>query len=175
MKSSLIPLGNIEHSILWIRGQKVILDYDLADIYGVTTTRLNQQVTRNIHRFPLDFSFVLTKKEFNDLMLQFATSNSQRGGRRKQPRAFTEHGAIMAASVLNTSIAVAASIHVVRAFIRMRELLMTHKEFTKKFGELEEKFLNHDDKLGEIFKALRTLMFPPVPKKKMKIGFRLEQ
>jgi hypothetical protein len=111
---SLIPVERIEKSILAIRGHKVILDHDLAAIYGVPTKRLNQQVGRNIDRFPADFSFVLTPKEVTTLRLQFATSKGGRGGRRTAPVAFTEHGAVMAASVLNTPIAVAASVEVVR-------------------------------------------------------------
>jgi cob(I)alamin adenosyltransferase len=112
-KQGLIPADTIEQTIFLVRGRKVILDEDLARVYGVTTKRLNQQVQRNAERFPDDFSFVLTGKELAALRLQIATSNVGRGGRRYQPRAFTEHGAVMAASVLNTPISVAASIEVV--------------------------------------------------------------
>ena len=157
-----------------IRDQKVILDHDLAVIYGVTTARLNQQVQRNLRRFPSDFSFVLTPKEFANLMLQFATSRSHWGGRRSPPRVFTEHGAIMAASVLNTPTAVAASIYVVRAFIRLRELLTSHKDLSQKLAELEAKFLDHDARLTQVFDALRALMNPPVPRNENRIGFRLD-
>src|SRR6516165_6103266 len=113
-KKALIPVERIEHAILLIRGQKVILDSELAALYGVTTARLNEQVRRNANRFPNDFSFVLTQQEFTNLMSQFATSSSYWGGRRKLPRVFTEHGAVMAASVLNTPTAIAVSIEVVR-------------------------------------------------------------
>jgi len=109
-KKALVPPERIDRAILLFRDQRVILDADLAQIYGVTTTRLNQQVGRNADRFPPDFSFVLTQTEFTDLILQIATSRSGWGGRRGRPRVFAEHGAVMAASVLNTPIAVAASL-----------------------------------------------------------------
>ena len=171
---SIHPSRPIEHAIVVIRNQKVILDSDLAAIYGVTTARLNQQVHRNLRRFPADFSFVLAPKERADLMLQFATSSSRWGGRRKLPRAFTEHGAVMAASVLNTPIAVAASIHVVRTFIRLREMLASHKDLARKFDGLENKLIDHDQKIAEIFSAIRKLMFPPVPRNRRRIGFNLD-
>jgi ORF6N domain len=115
-KRSVVPAERIEKSILVIRGHKVMLDADLAEVYGVTTKRLNQQVQRNRDRFPDDFAFTLSPQELADLRLQFATSKTSRGGRRYAPWAFTEHGAVMAASVLNTPLAVATSIQVVRAF-----------------------------------------------------------
>src|SRR5713101_1599893 len=110
-----IPIERVEQAIFLIRGEKVILDADLAALYGVTTTRLNEQIKRNKDRFPEDFAFRLTDEEFADLMSQFATSSSKHGGRRKLPLVFTEHGAIMAANVLNSKRAVAASVQVVRA------------------------------------------------------------
>ncbi len=172
-KQVLIPAERIERSILVLRGHKVILDADLAEVYGVTTTRLNQQVTRNLDRFPDDFSFVLTRKEFANLMLQFATSSSSYGGRRKLPRAFTEHGAVMAASVLNTPIAVAASIQVVRAFVRLQKLIAGNEELRQKLEELEKKFGEHDQKFAIVFEAIRQLMIPPPsPGKSGRIGFQ---
>src|SRR5262249_32247434 len=120
---SIIPAEHIERSILLIRSEKVILDSELAALYGVTTARLNEQVGRNIERFPKDFAFRLTREEFDNLISQFATSRSRWGGRRKLPNVFTEHGAVMAASVLNSPIAVAASIEVVRAFVRLRQII----------------------------------------------------
>src|SRR6266567_7532710 len=111
----------IEPAIRVIRGQRVILDSDLANIYGVTTARLNQQVNRNLAKFPPDFMFRLTRDEFNSLMLQIATSKKGRGGPRKLPYAFTEHGTVMAANVLNSERAVAMSVYVVRAFVKLRE------------------------------------------------------
>ena len=169
---SLVPSERIEQSILVLRGQKVILDVDLAAIYGVTTARLNQQVRRNIDRFPEDFAFLLTPDEFDNLKLQFATSSSGWGGRRKPPFAFTEHGAVMAASVLNTAVAVSASIQVVRVFVRLRQLLASHVELSRKLDALEAKFTEHDKKLIVVFDAIRQLMNPPQPEKKGRIGFQ---
>jgi hypothetical protein len=172
-KQILIPAERIERSILILRGHKVLLDEDLAEIYGVTTTRLNQQVRRNLERFPKDFSFVLTRQEFANLKLQFATSSSSWGGRRKPPRAFTEHRAVMAASVLNTPIAVAASIQVVRVFVQLRQMIAGHEDLRLKLEELEKKFGEHDKKFVLVFEAIRQLMAPPTdPKRKGRIGFQ---
>jgi len=169
---SLIPAESIERSILQIRGQRVILDSDLAAISGVTTQRLNQQVRRNSDRFPIDFSFVLTGRELASLKLQIATSKSGRGGRRTLPIAFTEHGAVMAANVLNSPIAVSASIQVVRAFVRLREILSTHKDLARKLDELEKKY---DENFRVVFEAIRQLMAPPTPPdKKRRIGFHAQ-
>lgn len=120
-QSSLIPVERIEKAIYFIRGEKVMLDSDLAALYGVATARLNQQVNRNIERFPEDFMFQLTNEEFKGLMLQIATSKKGRGGRRKSPLVFTERGAIMAANILNSRRAVRMSVFVVRAFVKLRE------------------------------------------------------
>ena len=147
-----------------------MIDSDLAKIYCVTTTRLNQQVRRNQGRFPEDFMFQLTKEEFESLILQFATSKKRRGGRRKLPYVFTEHGAIMLASVLNTVIAVRASIQVVRAFVHLREILSTHKELAHKLEQLERRIEKHDDEIRVIFEAIRQLMTPP-EKPRRRIGF----
>lgn len=163
----------IERKIFLIRGQRVMLDSDLAKIYGVTTARLNQQVNRNQERFPEDFMFQLTKEEYESLMLQFATSKKGRGGRRKLPYVFTEHGAIMLASVLNTIIAVRASIQVVRVFVHLREILSTHKELAYKLTQLERKIEKHDEEIHNIFEAIRQLMIPP-EKPKRQIGFRVD-
>jgi hypothetical protein len=149
-------------------------DADLAVIYGVTTARLNQQVRRNQERFPEDFAFSLTAKEFANLKLQFATSSSSWGGRRKLPLAFTEHGAAMAASVLNTPVAVAASIEVVRTFVRLRQLLISHQDLSRKLDDLEAKYAEHDQKLVRVFEALRQLMAPPPPpnaRRRIPFGF----
>ncbi len=133
-QSSIAPKP-VEPTIRIIRDQKVILDADLARIYGVTTARLNQQVNRNMAKFPADFMFRLSKEEFDRLMLQIATSKKGRGGRRKLPYAFTEHGAVMAANVLNSERAIAMSVYVVRAFIRLREVFATSSELAKKLEE----------------------------------------
>ena len=171
---TLVPYERIQKQILLIRDQKVILDDDLADIYGVTTRQLNQQVRRNIDRFPQDFAFILTSDEVIELRLQFATAKTERSKRRTLPMAFTEHGAIMAAAVLNSPIAVAASIQVVRAFVQLRNFLYTQKEFTLKLDELEGRLTEHDKYLATVFDAIRQLMNPPASRKKGTIGFRLD-
>jgi len=170
-QTALAPVAKIERAILRIRGHNVMLDQDLAAVYGVTTKRLNQQVKRNRNRFPEDFAFQLTAEEAQVLRLQIATSNKGRGGRRTRPFAFTEHGAVMLASVLNTPVAVQASIHVVRAFIRLRQILETHKELARRLEELEKKY---DEKFRVVFEAIRQLMAPPAPKR-AQIGFRAKK
>ena len=147
-----------------------MLDTDLAELYGVTTKRFNEQVKRNLARFPVDFMFQLTKEEFAALRSQIATSNTGRGGRRHLPYAFTEHGAIMAATILNSPKAVEMSVFVVRAFVEVRELLATHRELAAKLDELERKVSSHDQALAGIIDAIRQLMSPPDPKKRP-IGF----
>jgi hypothetical protein len=174
-KKAITPIERIEHAILVIRGERVILDSDLAELYGVKTRRLNEQVRRNKGRFPKDFMFQLSPEEFEDLKSHFATSRSGWGGRRKLPFAFTEHGAIMAASVLNTPQAVGMSIFVVRAFVRLRSFLATHKELAMRLTELEKKLSTHDEQIMAIIEAIKQLMSPPPPAKKRPIGFRPEE
>jgi hypothetical protein len=167
---SLVPVERIERSILVIRGHKVILDHDLASVYNITTARLNQQVRRNIHRFPEDFAFELSVQEFRNLKLQFATSSSGWGGRRKPPFAFTEHGAVMAASVLNTPVAVSASVQVVRIFVRLRQLLASNAALARKLTAMEKKY---DRRFKIVFEAIRQLMASPLePENKEPIGFQ---
>jgi hypothetical protein len=150
----------------------VILDTDLANLYGVTTKRLNGQVRRNADRFPDDFAFRLTRQELAILKSQNATSNPSAGGRRTFPRVFTEHGAVMAANVLSSKVAVAASIQVVRAFVRLRELLASHKDLARRLDELEQKY---DSQFQVVFRAIRELMQPPdPPPRRGKIGFGRE-
>lgn len=169
--SELILVDQIEPLIHAIRGESVILDSDLAALYDVPTRILNQQVKRNRARFPGDFCFQLTREEFENLKCQFGTSSSY-GGRRHLPYVFTEHGAIMAANVLNSPRAVEVSVFVVRAFVKLRELALSHKELAKKLTELEKKVGTHDDAIREIIAAIRKLMTPPVePKPKRRIGF----
>jgi ORF6N domain len=160
----------IEARILLIRGYKVMLDSDLAELYQTSTKRLNEQVRRNRDRFPEDFMFQLTPGETERLRSQFATSNEGRGGRRYRPYAFTEHGAVMLASVLNSPVAVRASIHVVRAFVRLREIA-THKELARKLAELEARIETNDERITELFEAIHQLMEPP-EKPQPGIGFR---
>jgi hypothetical protein len=151
-----------------------MLDADLARLYGVTTKRLNEQVRRNADRFPEDFAFKPTDQEVTNLKSRIATSSEAsrgHGGRRYQPWVFTEHGAIMAASVLNTPRAVEVSVFVVRAFVKLRELAMAHKEIRQKLDELERKVTGHDQAIARLISAIRELMMPPEPKKKRTIGF----
>jgi hypothetical protein len=163
---------SIESRITILRHQKVILDTTLAQLYGVPAKRLNQQVNRNRERFPPDFMFKVTPREFTILRLQFATSRLRHGGRRSLPYVFTEHGAIMAATVLNSKQAVEMSVFVVRAFVRLREIVATNKEFAERLNELEEHLETHDGTIQEIISAIRELMNRP-SRRKSKIGFKL--
>ncbi|HVI07104.1 MAG TPA: ORF6N domain-containing protein [Candidatus Binatia bacterium] len=158
----------VEPRILIIRHERIILDADLAQLYGVPVKRLNEQVKRNRKRFPCDFMFRLTLKEHSALRSQIATSNS-RGGRRYAPFAFTEHGAIMAATVLNSERAVQMSVFVVRAFVRLRNLLGTNRKLAAKICELEDRLDSHDTVILDLVKAMRELMDPP----RRRIGFQL--
>jgi len=167
---AIVPAGRIESRIFLIRGCKVMLDSDLAVLYQVNTKRLNEQVKRNRERFPEDFTLQLTPEETGTLRSQFATSNRRRGGRRYRPYAFTEHGAVMLASVLNSPVAVQASIQVVRAFIRLREITSTHEELRRKLTEQEKRIEGHDDHIAALFEAIRQLMKPPGRPRKQ-IGF----
>jgi hypothetical protein len=167
-----MPIEHIAGSIFVLRGQKVLLDANLAALYGVTTKRLNQQVRRNRSRFPADFLLDLTAAEFAHLKLHFATSSW--GGRRTRPLAFTEHGAIMAATVLNSPRAVKMSVYVVRAFIKLRELLASNKNLARKLVALERSVamldLRTQRQFREVYEAIRALMNPP-PSKRRGIGF----
>ena len=167
-------VGRVESRILVLRGQKVILDSDLAQLYGVEVKRLNEQVKRNQERFPADFMFRLIDKEDEILRSQIATSNEGRGGRRYPPYAFTEHGAIMAATVLNSPKAVEMSVFVVRAFVRLREMLATNRQLATKIEELERKLESHDTAIQEVLEAIKELMAPEVGSQG-KIGFRLPE
>ena len=162
----------VESRILLFRRQKVILDSDLAELYGVPVKRLNEQVKRNRERFPEDFMFRLTPEESESLRSQFATSKTGRGGRRYAPYAFTEHGAIMAATVLNSERAVEMSVFVVRAFVRLRETLANNQQLAGKIDELEQRLDVHDASIQELIEAIRELMAPPPPTGRT-IGFEL--
>jgi hypothetical protein len=164
-------LERISDRILLLRGVRVILDADLARLYGVQTRRLNEQVGRNLDRFPPQFMFRMTNQELEALMSQIATSKPGRGGTRKAPLVFTEHGAIMAAAVLNSPRAVEVSVYVVRAFVQMREALVEHKEVSRRLDDLERKVGSHDRAIAQIFNALRQLTAPPEPPKSRRIGF----
>ena len=165
-----LALQKIAPLIHEIRGQRVILDADLARIYGVSTKRLNEQVKRNGERFPEDFACQLTEKEATNLRSQIATSRSH-GGRRYQPHAFTEHGALMAANVLSSKQAVEMSVFVVRAFVKLRDTLAGHKELAAKIDELDRKVGSHDKAIVSIIAAIRQLTAQKPPA----IGFRVKR
>lgn len=147
----------VENAIHLIRGQRVMLDSDLAEFYGVETKVLNQAVRRNIHRFPKDFAFQLEADEFNALRSQIVTSSGSHGGRRYLPWVFTEHGAVMLASVLNSSVAIAASVEIVRAFVKMRSAL-AGSDLVGKLVEIEQRLGGHDSDLATVFQALESLL-----------------
>lgn len=175
MTASAHQVVHVERRILLLRGQRVILDSDLATLYGVSTERLNEQVRRNRNRFPPDFAFLLTRKELAILIPQFAGSSSEWGGRRKPPFAFTEHGAVMAANILRSPRAVRASIEVVRAFVRIREMLIANKDLARRLDALEAKY---DSQFKVVFEAIRELMEPPPDPPDppgRRVGFRVEE
>ena len=170
---ALVKIGKIQQRILLIRGEKVIIDADLAEAYGVTTKALNQAIRRNANRFPADFIFRLTKEEKQEVVtncdhldnLKFSPVN---------PRAFTEHGAIMAASVLNSPKAVEVSVFVVRAFVQLREAIAGHKELARKIAQLERKLGDHDEQIMVLVEAIKQLMDPKPPPKTRRIGFNTD-
>ena len=182
MKTSPVPIARIENRIQVIRGHKVMIDSDLAELYGVETRVLNQAVKRNLDRFPADFMFQLSADELEQWRSQIVISNpGARMGLRRSPFAFTEHGALMAATVLSSARAVEMSVYVVRAFVQLREVLATHKDLAAKLARLERQTqalaLKHDTlaqntrlQLKQVFEAIRELMAPPEPKKRP-IGF----
>jgi len=169
--NSIIPAEHIERKIYLIRGHKVMLDSDLAELYGVATKVFLQAVKRNLNRFPEDFIFQLNYQEVAALRSQFVTSKPGRGGRRYQPYVFTEQGVAMLSSVLNSERAIEVNIAIMRAFVKLREMLSTNKELAHKLAQLERKIEKHDDEIKLIFDAIRELMRPPETKKR-KIGFR---
>jgi ORF6N domain len=166
-----VPVQDITHSIRILRGRKVLLDAELADLYGVPTKALNQAVKRNAERFPEDFLIRLTRTETDALnRSQIVTGHQKHRDPRFPPYAFTEHGAIMAATVLNSPWAVEMSVYVVRAFVRLRELLTSNTALTRKLDELERKYKHHDDAIAAILSAIRELTNPPQPERRG-IGF----
>ncbi len=158
-----------------IRGQRVILDSDLAAIYGVETKNLNKAIQRNRTRFPADFMFQLAREEVGNLKFQIGTSSGGWGGRRKLPYAFTEHGAIMAATVLNSPRAVEMSVFVVRAFVKMREQLLATATLAQRLAEVEKELLLHDAALRELFEQIRPLLLPPPDPPRKPIGFSVSE
>jgi hypothetical protein len=162
-----IPPERVERRILLIRGQKVMLDTDLAELYQVQTFRLNEQVKRNRTRFPEDFMFQLTREEARSLTSQFARSNRGRGGRRTPPYAFTEQGVAMLSSVLHSERAVQVNIAIMRAFVKLREMLASNRDMARRLDEMEKKY---DTQFKVVFDAIRELMKPP-EKPRRRIGF----
>lgn len=171
-EDSIVPIERIEQRIILIRGQKVMLDCDLAELYGIETKVLKQAVRRNMERFPGDFMFVLDRDEFAVLRSQTVTSKpEERGGSRYLPMVFTEQGVAMLSSVLKSKSAVQVNIAIMRTFVRLRKMLESHRELALKLEELEAKY---DEQFRVVFDALRELMKPPEPKKNP-MGFRVRE
>lgn len=166
--SALVPRERIVQTILVIRGHNVMLDIDLAQLYGVTVGRLNEAVKRNEDRFPSDFMFQLTKLEFENLKSQIAISSSKWGGRRHAPYAFTEQGVAMLSSVLRSKRAIEVNIAIMRTFVRLREMISSNKVLARRLNELEKKY---DGQFRVVFEAIRELMAEPAPKSR-RIGFK---
>ncbi len=160
----------IQDKIYLIRGRRVMLDSDLAKLYGVSTSRLNEAIKRNQLRFPEDFMYQLTLEEVRTLTSQFAISNEGRGGRRHRPYVFTEQGIAMLSGVLNSKKAVEVNIAIMRTFVKMRQMIFAHRELSKKLEELEQRIESHDEEIQSIFEAMRQLMEGP-EKPKRRIGF----
>ena len=165
----------IERMVVTVRGQKALLDRDLAALYGVPTFRFNEAVRRNSARFPVDFAFQLTRQELADLISQNAISSGGHGGVRKLPWVFTEHGAIMAATVLNSARAVQMSVFVVRAFVLMRQAMLSRYEMEKRLDQIEKILLVHDDSLKDLYEKIRPLQLPPPEPPKSRIGFHVKE
>ena len=159
MNKKEIAVEVVATKILLVRGRKVMLDRDLAELYGVKTTKLNQAVQRNLERFPSDFMYQLTREEVTNLKSQIVTSSW--GGVRKPPRVFTEQGVAMLSGLLNSRRAVHVNIAIMRAFVKLRELLLTHKELAEKLEELERKYQLHETDIQVIFEAIKKLIEPP--------------
>jgi len=173
-KKAIVPVGKIEQRILLIRGEKIIVDADLAEFYGVPTKRLNEQVKRNKARFPDDFMFQLSAEEKSEVvancdhLLKLKYSKTL-------PYAFTEHGSIMAASVLNSQRAVEVSVYIVRAFVKIRRMIAENKEMSRKIVQIERHLADHDEQIIELVKAIKQLLKPEPPPKKRCIGFHADK
>lgn len=170
--TAIVAFNQIESHILEIRGQKVMLDADLSIIYGVPTKRLNEQVKRNIERFPDDFMFKLTKEEASKVVANCDHLKDLKFSY-QMPYAFTEHGALMLASILNSAIAIHASVSIVRAFVKMRSMLLANKDLAKKIDTLEKKSTKYDENFKVVFDAIRQLMLPVDIKSKRSVGFHV--
>jgi len=165
-----IPIEVVISKIIFVRGEKVLLDRDLAELYGVETKVLKQAVRRNIKRFPNDFMFELTKEEFENWRSQFVTSNAEKMGLRYSPMAFTEQGVAMLSSVLRSNRAIEVNVAIMRAFVQLRKMISSHKELAHKLLELEQRLEGHDEQIQVIFEAIKQLMMPP-KKPRKRIGF----
>jgi hypothetical protein len=174
MNKEIIPVERIARTILYLREQKVMLDSDLAALYGVATGHLNRAVKRNSGRFPTDFMFQLSIDEMHSLRCQIGISKPHRGGGRYRPYAFTEQGVAMLSSVLNSECAVKVNIAIMRAFVRLRQTLETNRELARKFSELEKRVGKHDEEIGAILEAIRQLMVPP-EKPRCESGFHVRE
>ena len=170
-KALMIPDELLINRIYLIRGQKVMLDRDLSELYGVSTKVFKQAVRRNIDRFPDDFMFEMTQEELRNWRSQFVTSNSDKMGLRYPPFCFTEQGVAMLSSVLNSETAIRVNIQIIRLFTKMRELLSTHKDILLQLEKMEKKLTGHDEDIALIFKYLKQLLNPPQPSRP-KIGFK---
>ena len=171
--TTLVPVDSIVSKIALLRGEKVLIDQDLANLYGVETKHLKRAVRRHINRFPEDFMFQLTKEEFRNLRSHFGTSSW--GGTRYMPIAFTEQGVAMLSSVLNSDQAIEVNIAIMRAFVQLRKIMGSHKELRRKLADLEKHLENHDEQIQAIFEAIRQLMIPPDEKDKKRIGFTVKE
>ena len=171
---AVIAVGKIEQRILLIRGEKVIIDADLAEFYGVPTKRLNEQVKRNKDRFPKDFMFQLKAPEKAEVVAN-CDHLSKLKFSRALPYAFTEHGAIMAASVLNSPRAIEVSVFIVRAFVKMRRTIAEHKELARKIAQLERRLADHDDQILSLVQAIRQFLDPEPPPRRRRIGFQADE
>jgi len=169
-----VPIERIENQIYLIRGEKVMLDADLAELYQVLTKNLNKAVNRNIERFPEDFMFQLTKEEFDNLRFQFGTSSSGYGGRRYLPYVFTEHGVAMLSSVLNSARAVEMNILIIRAFIKLRELIASHKDLADRIEKLEANQDQHASVINILAEEIDNLKLPPPESPRKRIGFTVD-
>ena len=169
-----MKVGKIEQRILLVRGEKVIIDKDLAEFYGVVTKRLNEQVKRNRDRFPEDFMFQLTEEEKSQVVANCGHLSNLKFSK-ALPYAFTEHGALMAASVLNSPLAVEMSVFIVRAFVKLRRLLAEHKELSRRISQLENRLADHDEQILTMVHAIKELINPEPPPKRRRIGFRTEK
>ena len=173
MKKGIIPVQQVAQAIRFVRGERILLDFDLAQLYGVTTGNLNKAVRRNRERFPTDFMFQLTAEETKSLIFQFGISKG-RGGRRHFPYAFTEQGVAMLSSVLNSQRAVKVNIAIMRAFVKLRQILETNPDLARKFSELERRVGKHDAEITAIIEAIRQLMAPP-EKPRRETGFHVRE